>query len=147
MANDSLFARQAFAQGSVPQLLSEPSTNAGRFHPVVKTVAPSSGKLDPAARSHVLVWGGGSRSASAARVRRLACATRFPVPTGRSEPQRSGDDDAGEAAKVGIGGHELGLADPSRSIENRVGTEQAMVETGICGGQGDGLVHRDDAAV
>ncbi len=56
------------------------------------------------------------------------------------------DDDAGEAAEVGVGGDELGLEDARRGVNDGVGAGEAMVEADIGGGERDGFVERDHLA-
>ena len=56
------------------------------------------------------------------------------------------NDDAGEAAEMGVRGDELGLADAGRGVDDGVGAVEAMVEAHVRGCEGDGLVQRDDFA-
>jgi len=57
---------------------------------------------------------------------------------------RSRNDDAGEAAEVGVAGHELRVADARGGIDDGVHSREAVVEAGGGGGQGDRLVEWND---
>jgi len=47
---------------------------------------------------------------------------------------------------VGVGGDQLGLVDAGGGVDYGVRGGEAMLEAGVGGGQGDGLIQGDDAA-
>ena len=58
----------------------------------------------------------------------------------------SGNNNTGQAAEVGVGGDELGVADAGGGVDDGVRSAKAMVEAEVGGGQRHGLVERDHAA-